>query len=59
MIAADLQSTLRALGLRPGDLVMVHASLRALGPVDGGPAAVLDALLDVIGPAGTLFAFVS
>ena len=40
---------LQALGLRPGDLVMVHASLRALGPVEGGPAAVLDALLDTVG----------
>ncbi|WP_414709538.1 aminoglycoside 3-N-acetyltransferase [Ramlibacter sp.] len=50
---------LRALGLRPGDLAMVHASLRALGPVEGGPAEVLAALLDTVGPEGTLFAFVS
>lgn len=54
-----LAGDLRALGLRAGDLVMVHASLRALGPVEGGPQAVLDALLDVLGPEGTLLAFVS
>lgn len=27
----------RALGVRPGDLLMVHASVRAVGPVVGGP----------------------
>lgn len=56
---AGLADGLRDLGLRPGDLVMVHASLRAVGPVEGGPAAVLGALLDAIGPEGTLMAFVS
>ncbi len=55
----SLANALRALGLRPGDLVMVHASLKAVGPVDGGPGAVLGALLDAIGPEGTLMAFVS
>jgi len=50
---------LQALGLRQGDLVMVHASLRALGPVEGGPAQVVEALLECVGAAGTLLAFVS
>jgi aminoglycoside N3'-acetyltransferase len=50
---------LQVLGLRPGDLVMVHAALRAIGPVEGGPDEVLAALLDAIGPEGTLLAFVS
>lgn len=55
----ELLNDLRALGLRPGDLVMVHASLRAVGPVAGGPASLLDALLECLTPAGTLAAFVS
>lgn len=33
---------------------MLHASLRRLGPVEGGADGVLDALLEVIGPGGTL-----
>jgi aminoglycoside N3'-acetyltransferase len=49
-IAADL----RRLGVRPGELVMAHASLRAIGPVEGGADSVLDALFEVIGPTGTV-----
>jgi hypothetical protein len=30
----------RALGLRTGDIVMIHASMRRVGPVVGGAAAV-------------------
>jgi len=33
---------------------MLHASLRRVGPVVGGADALLDALLDVVGPTGTL-----
>ena len=49
-ISADLQE----LSLGQGDCVMMHSSLSALGPVEGGADAVVDALLDVIGPSGTL-----
>jgi len=41
-------------GLKPGDSLIVHSSLRRLGPVDGGADAVIDALLDAVGPDGTL-----
>lgn len=47
------------LGVRPGDLLMVHASLRRLGPVAGGPTAVAQALVDAVGPTGGLLAYVS
>lgn len=53
-LAADLSR----LGVQPGDLVMVHASLRALGPVVGGAASVIRALLDAVAPNGTLAAYV-
>lgn len=59
MTTDTLLHELRALGIRPGDLVMVHASLRAVGPVSGGPDGVLGALLDALGPTGTLLAYVS
>ncbi len=45
---------LAELGLRPGDRLLVHSSYRSLGPVEGGPEAVLDAMLDAVGPAGLL-----
>ena len=52
--ANDLTRDLSLLGVRSGDLVMVHASLRAIGQVEGGAGGVVRALDDVVGPAGTL-----
>lgn len=49
-IAADLD----ALGLRRGNLVMVHASLKAIGPVEGRAAGVLAAIRRSIGKEGTM-----
>ncbi len=43
-----LRRDLRALGLVPGDTVLVHASLSKLGWVCGGPQAVILALLNTI-----------
>ena len=51
---ASLTGQLRALGLRPGTTVLVHSSVSAIGWVSGGAVAVVRALLDVLGPAGTL-----
>lgn len=50
----DLTADLRRVGVVAGDLVMVHASLRAIGHVDHGADGVIDALEAAIGPAGTL-----
>ena len=50
----SLMDDLRAIGVDPGALLMVHASLRAIGPVQGGPAGVLQALDGAVGPDGTL-----
>ena len=50
----DIIAGLRSLGLCPGDIVMVHSSLSSMGFLVGGADTVIDALLDVIGPAGTL-----
>ncbi|MHB9134026.1 MAG: AAC(3) family N-acetyltransferase [Armatimonadota bacterium] len=51
---SDLIAAFRTVGLREGDLVVVHSSLRRLGPVEGGADGVIDALLATIGPTGTL-----
>ena len=53
-----LARDLERLGIAPGDLVMVHASLRAVGPVAGGGDTVMRALLDAVGESGTLAAYV-
>ena len=45
---------LRRSGVRQGDVVMLHNSFRALGPVDGGPDAVVGAFSDAVGPGGTV-----
>jgi aminoglycoside 3-N-acetyltransferase len=50
---AGLVSDLRALGLPAGDLV-VHVSLRRLGPPCDGPRTLLEALREVTGPDATI-----
>jgi aminoglycoside 3-N-acetyltransferase len=55
---ASLRSDLERLGIRPGDMVMVHAAMRRVGPLLNGPDALIGALLDAIGPTGTLMAYV-
>ena len=46
------------LGMAAGDVVMVHSSMRAVGKVLGGPDVVIQALLYVVGPAGTAMVYV-
>ena len=50
----QLVSQLKAIGICQGDILLVHSSLRAVGPVEGGAASVLAALREAIGSEGTL-----
>jgi len=50
----QLVADLRALGVRPGGDLLIHCSLRLIGPVDGGAATLLQALIDVAGAQATL-----
>lgn len=52
--AAELAMGLRAVGLRPGGAALVHSSLRSFGQVPGGADAVIDGLLEALGPDGAL-----
>lgn len=52
-LAADLTS----IGVSPGDIVMVHAACSSIGPVLGGPDAVIAALRDAVAPEGTIMAY--
>jgi len=56
---ASLANDLQALGLRAGDGVMVHSSLRAIGEVAGGPDQVHLAIKDVVTDEGTLVMYAS
>jgi aminoglycoside 3-N-acetyltransferase len=52
-LTADFQS----LGVAIGDVVMVHASVRAVGEVAGGPDEIHLALKDALTEAGTLLMY--
>jgi aminoglycoside 3-N-acetyltransferase len=49
-----LADDIRRIGVRPGDTVLLHSSLRAIGWVTGGARTVVRSVLDVLGLDGTL-----
>lgn len=49
-----LRRSFRAAGVKNGMILMVHSSLSKYGYVQGGPETVVRALMDVLGPKGTL-----
>jgi aminoglycoside N3'-acetyltransferase len=53
---ASLEGQLAALGLSPGAVVMVHASMRRVG---GDADRLIDAILSVVGPSGTMLMMVA
>lgn len=52
--AHDIVAGLRALGIDAGAKLVFHSSLKSFGFVEGGAEAVIDALLDTVGPEGTV-----
>lgn len=50
----ETANQLRALGVRNGAILLVHTSFRAVRPIAGGPAGLIEALRDALGPDGTL-----
>lgn len=52
----DIVQGFRAVGLKTGDIALVHSAMRTFGPVDGGAQTVVAALLEILGPTGTLVA---
>jgi aminoglycoside N3'-acetyltransferase len=49
-----LRDQLALLGVRKGDALMLHVSMRRLGPIEGGADGLIDALVACVGVAGTL-----
>ena len=46
------------LGVRPGDLLMVHSSVRSVGYIVGGVNVLAQTLFDAVGPDGTVSAYI-
>jgi aminoglycoside 3-N-acetyltransferase len=56
---SELAVHFRQLGVSPGDTVMLHASIRAVGEVAGGPDQIHLALKDALTADGTLIMYAS
>ncbi len=55
---SQLVNELRKLGLSEGQTVMVHASVKRIGQIEGGPQTVIEAILEVLTSQGTLMMLV-
>jgi aminoglycoside 3-N-acetyltransferase len=55
----ELAAGFRTLGVAPGDTIMLHASVRAVGEVAGGPDQIHLALKDALTSDGTLMMYAS
>ncbi|NCC77433.1 MAG: GNAT family N-acetyltransferase [Clostridia bacterium] len=51
---AQMIESLQSLGVGPGQTLIVHSSMKKIGWIIGGARTVVDALLFVLGPTGTL-----
>ena len=52
--AQNVIAGLKEMGLTRGDHVVAHISLSSMGHVTGGAQSIVDALLDLVGPTGTV-----
>jgi aminoglycoside N3'-acetyltransferase len=50
----DIVRDLRQMGVEAGDFVLLRGALGAIGRIEGGAATIIQALLDVVGPNGTI-----
>jgi len=54
VVKEDIKKGLKRLGLKEGDIVLVHSSLSSFGYLEGGADTVIDALLETVGKEGTI-----
>jgi len=54
VIREDIIAGLRAIGLPAGTKALVHSSLSSFGQVTGGAETVVEAMLQAVGPEGTV-----
>ena len=50
----DVMSAFSSVGLEKGQAVMVHTSLSSIGYVCGGAQTIIEALIETVGPEGTI-----
>lgn len=50
----DIKNAALALGIKKGDIVLIHSSFKSMGYVEGGAEAVISGFLDALGTEGTL-----
>jgi aminoglycoside N3'-acetyltransferase len=51
---AGLRQQLADLGVRKGSVLLVHSAFSKVGPVEGGPSGLIEALEETLGSGGTL-----
>jgi aminoglycoside 3-N-acetyltransferase len=49
-----LKADFETLGVKPGSIIIMHSSLSKIGWTVGGPVAVIEAILQILTPKGTL-----
>lgn len=49
-----IANDIRKLGLKSGDIVNLHSAMKSIGYVESGAKTVLEAIIDVITPEGTM-----
>ena len=54
--AGDVAEGLADVGVEPGDAALFHSSLSSMGRVSGGPNAVIEGVIQAVGPEGTVVA---
>ena len=54
VLKEDVKGALEKAGVKKGQSIMVHTSLRSLGFVCGGPQIIIEALLESVGEEGTI-----
>ena len=59
VLPSQLECDLRALGVAAGQTLMLHASVRSVGWVAGGPDVILQTLFGILGPQGTLAMYIA
>ncbi len=50
----EIINDLKSIGIKQGDIILLHSSLKSIGYVEKGPNTVINAILKVIGSKGTL-----
>src|SRR3712207_6403591 len=56
---SHLAAGFRTLGITTGDTLLLHASVKAVGWILGGPRVILETLLDLVAPGGTVMMLAS